>query len=316
MLSLRTHAIICGALFASLIGIAILGNMLERAGMSPPTGAARVVALACYFALFVTFGLSTIPVIVKLVLAGQPYASTQNVALVAMEARRQKTIIWTLWGLMVAGLVVAVPAAVFGGMFGDGPRHALDRAFRGANLGTLAAKPDMTLDEMVAQSTIKLELRYARSAIAGGRDGVFDYVIPGTTLTFPGARYYYITTYSNDPKRVEVVNIGTSPEKMTLTALDSADVALRARLASDGWLAGHEVYRSAESRTLHGGLSEGPEGRHWIKDGIVLTINRKRMDDAVAGEDTTTAGEWIQHIDLWPSKTFPGFERFVFQRPR
>jgi hypothetical protein len=313
--SLRTHVIICAALFAALIGIAMLGNALEGAGVTLPAGRGRTVALASYFALFVAFGLSAIPVIVKFVLSAQVQAGNQHVAAVAALIRHQNAIIWSMWALVVAGLLLAIPAAVAGGMFGDEPRRALDRAFRGRNLGVLAAKPDMTLDELVAQSTIKLDLQYARSAIAGGQDGVFDFRIPGTTLTFPGARYYYMTTYSTDAKRIEAVNVGISPDKMTRAGVDSADDALRARLANDGWLTGHEVYRTEESRTLHGGLSEGPEGHHWLKDGIVLDIRRKRMDDAKAGEDLATAGEWIQYIELWASKTYSGFERYVFQAP-
>jgi hypothetical protein len=248
MFNLRTHVIICGALFAALIGIAILGNVLQRAGVTPPTGAARSVAFACYFALFVAFGLSTIPVIVKLVLLGQVQAGNQDVAAVAAIIQRQNTIIWSLWGLMIAGLVVAVPAAIAGGMFGNAPQRALRGVFGKPSLGVLTARPDMTLDEMVTQSTIKLNLRYARSAIAGGRDGAFDFTIPGTTLTFPGARYYYITTYSGDSTRIEAVNVGISPDKMKHAAIDSADAALHARLASDGWLAGHEVYRDEQDR--------------------------------------------------------------------
>lgn len=316
MFNLRTHVIICGALFAALIGIAIVGNVLERAGVSPPSGAARTIAFACYFALFVAFALSTIPVIVKLVLAGQVQLGNQDVAAIAGIIKRQSTIIWSLWGLMLAGLVVAVPAAIAGGMFGDAPQRALLAMFRKPNLGVLAAKPGMTLDEMVAQSTIKLNLKYASSAIAGGKDGSFDFIIPGTTLTFPGARYYYMTTYSGDSTRIEAVNVGISPDKMSPAAIDSADAALHARLAADGWLAGHEVYRDEQDRTLHGGLTEGPEGQTWLKDSVVLDIRRKRMDDAKAGEDSATAGEWIQYIELWPAKSHAGFDRLVFQKPR
>jgi hypothetical protein len=316
MFTLRTHIAICGALFASLIGVALLGNLLQRAGIGPPTGTVRNLAVALYFVLFVAFGLSAIPVIVKLVLSAQVRAGNQDTAAVAAAIRHQNSIIWSLWGLTLAGLVVAVPAAIFGGIFGDAPKRALDRGFTGPHLGVLAARPDMTLDEMAAQSTLKLDLRYASAAIAGGKDGAFDFTIPGTTLRFPGARYYYITTYSGDPTRVEAVNIGTSPEKMTVAEIDSADATLRARLADDGWLAGHEVYRDEEDQRLHSGLTEGPEGRHWLKDGMVLDINRKRMDDAQSGEDPATAGEWIQYIDLWPAKSYSGFERFVFQPPR
>jgi hypothetical protein len=315
VLSLRTSAIVCGALFAALIGIAILGNVLQRLGMAPPSGVARQLALVLYAGLFVAFGFSTIPVIVKLVLSAQVRVGNQDVAAVAAGIRHQNKIIWSLWGVMGAGLVIAIPAAIAGGMFGDGPGRFMTRSMR-RNLGVLAAKPDMTLDEMVSQSTLKLNLRYARSAIAGGQDGAFDFTIPGSTLTFPGARYYYLTTYSNDSTRIEAVNIGVSPEKLSRTAIDSADRELRARVAADGWLAGHEVYRTEESRTLHGGLSEGPEGRHWLKNGVVLSISSKRMDDEKPGEHTRTAGAWILYIDLWPAKTYPGFERYVFQAPK
>ena len=115
MFTLRTHVILCGALFAALIGIALVGSVAQRAGMTPPSGTGRLVAVTCYFALFVAFGLSTIPVIVKLVLLAQVHAGNQDVAAVAAVIRRENTIIWTLWGLMVAGLLVAVPAAVVGG---------------------------------------------------------------------------------------------------------------------------------------------------------------------------------------------------------
>lgn len=315
MLSVRTSAIVCGALFGALIGFAIVGNVLQRSGMAPLSGITRQVVLVLFFGLFVAFGFSTIPVIVKLVLSAQVRVGNQDVAAVASAIRHQNRIIWTLWGVMGAGLVIAIPAAIAGGMFSDGPRRVPTRSIR-RHLGVLAAKPDMTLDEMVAASTLKLNLTYARSAISGGQDGAFDFTIPGSTLKFPGARYYYITTYSKDSTRIEAVNIGVSPDKLNRAAIDSADRELRARVAADGWLAGHEVYRTEESRTLHGGVSEGPEGRHWLKDGVVLSISSKRMDDEKPGEDTLTAGEWILYIDLWPAKTYPGFDRYVFQTPK
>ena len=48
----------------------------------------------------------------------------------------------------------------------------------------------------------------------------------------------------------------------------------------------------------------------------MLSISRNRMDEAKPGEDPTTAGEWIQYIDLWPEKDYPGIERFFFQPSR
>lgn len=314
MFTLRTHVLICVALFAALIGIAILGNVLMKLGVPPLTGAARTVAVILYFALFVACGFSAVPVIVKLVISAQ--AGNQDVALIAAVTRRQNTIIWILWAIMAAGMLVAIPAAIMGGMFGDQPKRMIGRALVGKSLGVLAAKPNMTLDEMVAQSTLTVNLQYASTSISGGKDGPFEYRIPGSTMTFPGARYYYMTTFSKDSTRLEAVNIGISRDKQSPAEIDSADAELRKRLAADGWLTGHEVYKAEEDQTLHGGKTDGPEGRVWLKDDVVLTISRNRMDEAKAGEDTATAGEWIQYLQLWAANTFSGFDRFVFQPAR
>jgi hypothetical protein len=279
-----------------MIGIAILGNVLEKAGVPPLTGASRYVAMALFFGLFIASGLSAIPVIVKLVLGTQVSIRNADVLAVAATIRHEKTIIWTIWGLIIAGMTLAVPAALIGGMFGDGPPRALRRIVAGPNLGVLAVRPDMTVDDMVKQSTIKLDTKYASSAIAGG--GVFDFVIPGTAIRLAGARYYFIDTYSNDATHIRSLDVGTSPEKLSVAAIDSADAALRARLTSDGW------------------LTDGPEEHLWLKDEMVLSINRKRMDDAKPGEDSATAGEWIQHVGLWAKKEYPWIERYVFQPPR
>jgi hypothetical protein len=95
----------------------------------------------------------------------------------------------------------------------------------------------------------------------------------------------------------------------------AADVELRARLVDDGWLAGHEVYRTEDDRALHGGAERGPEGDMWLKDGVVLDIERKRMDDAVAGE-AEHAGEFIQVISLWSQADYPFIERFESALPQ
>ncbi len=311
MFSLRTHAIICGSLFAAMIGLAILGNVLEKSGVGPLTGSSRYVAMGLFFGLFIAFGLSTIPVIVKLVLGVQVKAGNQGVGIIGAAIRHQNAIIWAMWVLILAGIAVATPAMIADGFFGDAPKNALNKAAEGPNLGTLAGRPDMTVADMVTQSTMKIDVKYAGSAIAGG--GVFDFTIPGTRMSFSNARYYFISTYSGDSSRVRSLNIGTSPEKMSLAALAQADAELRDRLAKDGWLAGHEVYRTEEDQTLHGGAKEGSEGRQWLKDGMVLDINRNRMDEEKPGEDRATAGEWIQYVELWPAKDYSGMDRLVFQ---
>ena len=103
---------------------------------------------------------------------------------------------------------------------------------------------------------------------------------------------------------------------MTRAELEIAYASLRARLAADGWLAGHEEYRTEEDQRLHGGRTRGDEGRIWLSGGTILNVGSKRLDDPVRGEDAATAGEWIQFIDLWERSHYPGIERFSFTTPR
>jgi hypothetical protein len=117
MFTLRTHAIICGALLAALIGIAVVGNALEAAGVAPLSGASRYVAIGLLFGLFIAFGLSAIPVMVMLVLRAQVTAGNQDVPAIAAVIRRQNAIIWWLWAVIVVGLCLAIPAMIMGGAF-------------------------------------------------------------------------------------------------------------------------------------------------------------------------------------------------------
>ncbi|MGH9409165.1 MAG: hypothetical protein ACRD1V_06900, partial [Vicinamibacterales bacterium] len=264
-----------------------------------------------FFSLFLAFGFSLVPVIVKVVLGAQVAFGNQDVPVVAAALRRQHLIIWALWALMGAGTLIAVPAAIAGGMFGDGPARAVQRLFDGPRLGTLAARPGMTVAAMVAASTIPIDVANASTAMSG--QGLFEFRIPDTAVVFPGARYYYVTTQSADATTVRVINVGTSRQKGSVAEIDAEDAALRTTLTADGWLAGHEVYRDAQDRALHHGATEGPEGRLWLKDEMVLSINRKRMDEEQPGEDPATAGEWIQYVDLSSRADYPNIDRYMFQ---
>jgi hypothetical protein len=170
----------------------------------------------------------------------------------------------------------------------------------------------MPVAEMLAQSTLKL--------VGGGKPNVpfaggavFDFRVAGTDTVFHHCRYYFISTLTKDPARIEALSIGTSPRKYSRGELDAADAAMQKQLKAGGWLAGHEEYRTPENQQLHSGATRGPEGWVWLKNGTVLSILVKRMDDPVPGEDTATAGQWIQFIDLWPEATYPGREFLVFQ---
>ena len=114
MLSFRAHALICAILFALLLGIPIVGNILQASGMAPPAAAPLLAFQIFYFALFLAFGLSAIPVIVMVVLRQQEGVTAEPIAAMV---RNQKAIVWALWILILLGTVVAVPAAIHDGLF-------------------------------------------------------------------------------------------------------------------------------------------------------------------------------------------------------
>jgi hypothetical protein len=166
---------------------------------------------------------------------------------------------------------------------------------------------------MVRGSTLKIDparqTTWTGSVVGGA---VFDFRIAGTNIVFPRCRYYFLATYTHDPQRIESINVGTSPAALSRAELDRADLALRQELAADGWLAGHEEYRSEEDRTLHGGLSRGPDGTMWLKSGIIIDIGTRRIDDAAPGDNGETAGRWIQFIDLRSRDDYPYIDRYAF----
>jgi hypothetical protein len=107
MLSLRTHALICGGLFAALLLIGWGGTALQAYGVLPKdAGPWRLPLMILMFGLVAAFAFSAIPLMVKLVLAGRGFG-----------AGSERTIVFVLWGLMAAGCIIAIPAAIQGGLF-------------------------------------------------------------------------------------------------------------------------------------------------------------------------------------------------------
>ena len=122
MLSYRAHLMICLGLLGALIAVAVGGNALAAAGVLTDPDAIRLPGLILVFGLFLAFGFSTVPVMVMSVLgAGRPGADADPEAARGL-ATVQKIVIWLLWALMAAGLVVALPAAIQAGFFSpEGP---------------------------------------------------------------------------------------------------------------------------------------------------------------------------------------------------
>lgn len=316
MFSLRTHAWITGGLFAAIIVIAAVGGVLHDWRILADGSGMQHATRVLFFALTLALFLSAVPLMVKLVLGPQVRFGNAGSAPVRALIARERTIILAIWGLALAGLVVALPAAIQDGFFDDTGDAASRLAAEIAAMpsqGTLVTRPGMPVADMVRRSSLKLNI--GKVVIAGG--AVFTFEITDTAISVPRSRYYYINYARGDHTRVGTMSIGTASRTMTLSELDAADVTLGERLAADGWQAGREVFRTEQDRTLHGGRTEGPYGTMWLKGDTVLNINRRRMDDRKPDEPLG-AGNWIQFVELDVRAEWPWFERFEFApaRPR
>ncbi|HEY1711142.1 MAG TPA: hypothetical protein VGG10_22945 [Rhizomicrobium sp.] len=126
MLSLRTHIIICASLFAALVLIPMIASALAPAGVAS-LGPFKTAFQIFYLGLFVAFGLSIIPVMVKTVLDAQVKLGNAEKAPVAAAVKHQNRIVWVLMGLILAGSAIAVPAMLLNGGLDSGPPPATQR---------------------------------------------------------------------------------------------------------------------------------------------------------------------------------------------
>jgi hypothetical protein len=313
MLSLRAHVLILLALLAALIAVPAAGALLQASGMQELPAPYRLPALVILFGLVAAVAFAAVPVMVMTVLGFQKAVGNEAVPAVRAATAGQKLIIWVMWALMAAGLAVAVPAAVADGFFGADAMRSATGAGPGRSEGLLVVRPGMTLEEMARRSTVKMETksRYGGPAPVVAAGGTFDVEVADTGLTLEKARYYFVSIATDGSGVVHGVSIGTAPFKLTRAELGTADEALRRRLAAGRWLTGHEVYRTAGDRVLHGGRAEGPAGHVWLKDGVLLRLGARRMDDPIPGEPAG-AGEWIQYVELAGKDGYPGIERLAF----
>ncbi|HEX3943302.1 MAG TPA: hypothetical protein VHW69_04375 [Rhizomicrobium sp.] len=316
MPSTRTFAWICGGSFALLLIIGWGGSLLEASGAVRDPGPLRLPILILMFGLVLTLAFSAIPLMVSAVLGFQQTIGNEDVLVVRTALTGRNIIIYVLWGLMALGMAIAIPAAILNGALDTVSPSANGTETLGPSQGTLVAAPGMTFADMARKSSLKIDIN-TRAPItsAVGAGGVFDYRIPGTGMVFHNCRYYFVSPYTHQPNRIESVNVGLSPHTVSRPEITQADVALRAKLAADGWFTGHEEYHTEEDRVLHGGAARGADGSLWLKSDMVLRIDSRRMDNPVAGEDPKTAGKWIQFVGVWPRSDYPYIERYVFAPP-
>lgn len=117
MLSLRAHSIISGCLFAALILVAIGGAVLQATEVIPQRDEPWLPAIALVFGLFLAFGFSLVPVMVMLVLGFHKKVGQADAQPIKGLIAARNVIVWTMWALMAAGLVVALPAMMRDGFF-------------------------------------------------------------------------------------------------------------------------------------------------------------------------------------------------------
>ncbi len=273
----RALALISGAILATIILAALVGNALQEAGLVKDPGALEGPAKLTFFTLFVAFGFSAIPLMVRLVLGAQILLGNANVPPIRALIAHPGCVVWPLWTLMALGLAVGLPAAIRQGFFSTNDfqgassnRAAAEAIARIPTQGTLVAAPGMRTDRMIADSTLRVQAGSRSPLFSGARFGgaaIFDYRVAGTALGFKRCRYYYITTYAKDPTRIEMINVGISSEKMTHPELNSSNHRIHARLKSDHW------------RNVEPGL--------WTKAGLVLDLEARRL-----------GGDWIQYVEL------------------
>jgi hypothetical protein len=200
-----------------------------------------------------------------------------------------------MWTIILLGSLIALPFFA-ADMFGSASAPL-------KSTGTLVANVGVPLEDVEKRSTLKLATPTRINSngsrmTAGG--AVFDWEVANTGLRFENCRYYWLETYEHDDTRLKKLNIGVSPQKIAHTNLLAAERQIQERLQADHWKAGHFVHRTEKEQVLHGGATTSGEGKYWLKDGTLLILSSKRMDEEKRGEDPQTAGEFILVLDLVP----------------
>lgn len=315
MLPFNTHLKIAAWLFGALLVLGWGGSILQGTGIIRDAGPLRIPIMVLMLGLVVAFAYSLIPVMVMLVLGFQKHIGNENVPAVAAALKQQRMIIYGLWALMTSGLVIAVPAAIYFGAFSDKvpqktTAREVDVEAAGPSIGTLTARPGMSLDDMRRLSSGAVNRATQHTSVGAMASGiVFDFAIDGSNITLKKCRYF---TAINDGEHIRSISVGVSPGTMSQADLESANAELRSRLAADGWRPGREQYPSEEEQAAHGGATRGTAGDLWLKNGMVLHIERRRAGEPTPNENAATPGAWLQYIELWARDDYPNINAYVF----
>jgi hypothetical protein len=114
----------CLIVFASTLGLiviaAVVGNVLESAGVLTratlgPRGIATVKAF--YLVLFGVLGFAVVPLVIKYFVEMQIRIGNGALGPIQWLQDHERGVIYGLWGMIVVGLGLALPAAMRSGFF-------------------------------------------------------------------------------------------------------------------------------------------------------------------------------------------------------
>jgi hypothetical protein len=120
MLSLRTHALITAGFFAGLLLIGWGGNLLDAFGLFPHDRSLQIAVLVVLLGLCAGLAFSAVPLMVLLVFGFQMRIGNGSRPVIRTLIAHQRAIVFVMWGVMAAGLLLAVPAAILDGAFDPG----------------------------------------------------------------------------------------------------------------------------------------------------------------------------------------------------
>ncbi len=318
MLSTRTWALAFGAALATTILLAFVGRFLGGERMFEERPALELPAKVVVFTLFLVMGFSGLALMLRLFVAGQRKIGNEAHPLVRLLAEHDTAVMLGFFALCVAGLALAIPAAIKDGFFGPDAQRWMDGLFRGRSTGVLVANVGLTLDDVRRRSTVTVP-DGIHSPLTGTRtvivDKPFDFEIADTGMRFPGSRYFFLVTRARDDPRLESMNIGVSPESLPRPAFDEFRRRAQEQFKADGWASGRFVYRTAEQQRLHGGMTSSGEGSFWLKGDALVAFEAKRVDEEQRGDDPRTAGKWILALMISDRATSSTYKSLDFSPP-
>jgi hypothetical protein len=315
MLSTRTWALTFGGALLLTVVLVSLGRFLEGGKTVAERAALPLPAMIVLFTLFLVMGFSGLALMIRVFVAAQRRIGHAEHPIVRLLAQHDTAIILGLFALCVAGLAIAVPAAISDGFFGQDAQRWLEGWFRGRATGALVANVGMTLEDVRRRSTVTVP-EGTRSVLTGtttvAANTVFDFEIARTGMRFPESRYFFLVTHNHDDPRLESMNIGISTSALARAEFDEFRRRTEAQFRTDGWASGRFVYRTPEQQALHGGVTSWGEGTFWLKGQALVTFEPKRVDEEQRGEDPRTAGKWILALSIWDRDTSSTYPRLEF----